>query len=537
MMTDKRAQIPIASTQDLHVLIVDDEPSICEVLEIFFEQRGCRVTISADASHAERMICAHTFNLILTDLRLPKGGGMRVLDIAKDHLPNCPVVMMTAFASTATAIEAMKRGAYDYLIKPFELETLEVISQKAMEHEALVQENVRLREQLDKSHTPFHGIIGQSESMKSLFNLVERISPSKTPILILGESGTGKELIAQAIHKLSLRPQGPFVVINCAAIPEHLFESELFGYVRGAFTGAHQQRQGLFQAADGGTLFLDEVGEMPLAMQAKVLRAIQFMKVKAVGATEEVAVDIRILAATNRSLAEDVQRGLFREDLYYRLNVIPIQIPPLRERPADIPLLIEYFLREVAQEQQREIPRLASGVMAQLLTTPFHGNVRELKNLVERALALSQESQLEMSDFMLHEQLSFHDSINPLKYQDLSEQEHLSLQHPQAYSVDLFDGSSSLNPRNLDPLHPSSNIRTLCERLVSSVAQRLDTSTTTDEQTTWELDRHLELLEEVFLQRALEQCDGNRTEAARLLGISFRSIRYRLKKLNLPSSK
>lgn len=516
-MTDKLHPLLTSRAQQPHVLIVDDEPSIREVLEIFFEQRGFQVSVCEDAAQAEEQLKGQRYSFILTDLRLPKGGGMRVLALAQEHQPRCPVVIMTAFASTATAIEAMKRGAYDYLTKPFELDALDVISQKAIDHSALIQENEQLRAELDERDAPLEGLIGQSEPMKALTHLIKRVSPSKTPILILGESGTGKEMVAQAIHRLSPRAQGPFVVINCAAIPEHLFESELFGHVKGAFTGANERRMGLFQAADGGTLFLDEIGEMPLSMQAKVLRAIQFMRVKAVGATEERAVDIRILAATNRSLSEDVQRGLFREDLYYRLNVIPIMIPPLRERSSDVPLLVEHFLQLLAADQGRALPRVSPEVMTQLLSAPLLGNVRELKNLVERALALSNGHELTMRDFMLLSDLKSQRADLPLQ----------RLEPP-------YEGERRDAPEasvTLEPTARSSglDVIALCDQLVTQVAHEVEAIG--DAHVSWDLDRQLELLEERFLQRALERCGGNRTEAARLLGISFRSIRYRLKKL------
>jgi len=499
-MTEGSPQALSESGPAPRVLIVDDEPSIREVLEIFFEQRGFEVTLCEDALQAEQVINASRFSLILTDLRLPKGGGMKVLDVAQASQPSCPIVMMTAFASTSTAIEAMKRGAYDYLIKPFELDALEVISQKAIKHGSLLQENQALKARLAQRGAPLEGMIGQSEQMRALFHMIERIAPSKTPVLILGESGTGKEMVAQAIHKLSPRASGPFVVMNCAAIPEHLFESELFGHVRGAFTGASERRVGLFQAAHGGTLFLDEVGEMPLAMQAKVLRAIQFMRVKAVGATEEVAVDIRILSATNRSLSEDVQSGLFREDLYYRLNVIPVTVPPLRERSADIPLLVEHFLSSLSKEQARTPPRLAPGLMSKLLSAPLPGNVRELKNLVERALALSQGQLLTEADFMFS-----------------------SAHHAPASPQATLALSMEREPTE----HEAYGSEALLEAFVAQVEREAER----EGERSWSLERHLERLEERLVYRALERTGGNRTEAAQLLGISFRSIRYRLKKM------
>jgi len=508
MMTDNTAK----------VLIVDDEPSIREVLEIFFEQRGCQVRSCEDGERAVGALRQERFTLILTDLRLPLGGGMRVLDEAKRLQPSCPVVIMTAYASTATAIEAMKRGAYDYLTKPFELDALDVITQKALDHMGLVEENARLRARLsERRDARFMGLIGQSEPMREVFDLIERVAPSKTPILILGESGTGKEMVAQAIHQLSPRAEGPFIVMNCAAIPEQLFESELFGHVRGAFTGATGARQGLFQAADGGTLFLDEVGEMPLSMQAKVLRAIQFRRVKAVGGTEERSVDIRILAATNRSLAEDVQAGLFREDLYYRLNVIPLTLPPLRERSVDIPILVEHFTKELAQEQGRAVPTLEPEVMSHLISAPLLGNVRELKNLIERALALSQGSILTARDLML-EELRF-------------KREPDVVSHEREPSGSSGSSGAAESPRGASRQSELVDLdaRALFELLVERSMVAMDSAPEPPERG-WDLEGHLELLEEVFMERALEHTQGHRTEAAKLLGISFRSIRYRLKK-------
>jgi DNA-binding NtrC family response regulator len=423
--------------------------------------------------------------------------------------------MMTAYASTATAIEAMKRGAHDYLPKPFELDALEVITQKALSHSALLQENERLKAQLKEHprHSAFEGVIGQSAPMRALLSLVERVAPTPTPVLLLGESGTGKEVIAQAIHKLSPRASKPFVVVNCAALPDHLFESELFGHTRGAFTGALEDKKGLFQAAEGGTLLLDEIGELPLAMQAKVLRAIQARRVKAVGATTEEEVDIRLLAATNRSLSDEVKAGTFREDLYYRLNVIPLTLPPLRERPADIPLLIEYFLQTLSAQRSIPTPSVERGVISALLNAPLPGNVRELKNLVERALTLSPGGVLTLNDFMLndapgHELTELNEPISKLTLNNL----------------ELKKGDKSEQVESCLSTHTS-------EALMSLLVHRFEEERSAEGVSpVWSLDEHLEALEGALIVAALERTQGNRTEAAKLLNVSFRSLRYRLKK-------
>jgi two-component system response regulator PilR (NtrC family) len=317
---------------------------------------------------------------------------------------------------------------------------------------------------------------------------------------LLGESGTGKEVIAQAIHKLSPRASKPFVIVNCAALPEHLLESELFGHTRGAFTGALEDKKGLFQAAEGGTLLLDEIGEMPLSMQAKVLRAIQARRVKAVGATTEEEVNIRLLAATNRSLSDEVKAGTFREDLYYRLNVIPLTLPPLRERPADIPLLIEHFLQTLSAQRGLPTPSVAREVISALLRAPLAGNVRELKNLVERALTLSAGGTLTLQDFMLQDDL--------LESSDVIEPPVSHLEQPSP----LSEGVSS-------------------EALMSQLVARFEEERAAEGcSPEWSLDEHLEALEGALIAAALERTQGNRTEAAKLLNVSFRSLRYRLKK-------
>ncbi|HEV8267130.1 MAG TPA: sigma-54 dependent transcriptional regulator, partial [Thermoanaerobaculia bacterium] len=331
------------------VLVIDDEANILEMLTIVFEGEGYRVERAKSCEEALAKLDGAVPDLILTDLRMPDGSGFDVLKKAREVAPATPVVMITAYTSTKTAIEALKAGAYDYISKPFDVEELKHVVGKALERKRLSEENVALRKQVER--TAFGAVVGVSRKMHSLFELIERISKTTSTVLITGESGTGKELIARAIHSHSPRGSAAFVSINCGAMPENLLESELFGHERGSFTGAVKDKKGLVQEAEGGTLFLDEIGEMSLTMQVKLLRAIQERVIRRVGGTTEEPIDVRIICATNKDLAKKVADGSFREDLYYRINVIPVVLPPLRERHDDIPYLVRHFLKKVSAEQ------------------------------------------------------------------------------------------------------------------------------------------------------------------------------------------
>ncbi|TVQ97220.1 MAG: sigma-54-dependent Fis family transcriptional regulator [Deltaproteobacteria bacterium] len=449
------------------ILIVDDEPSLRDMLALALEERGHVVREAAGVQQARRALAGGRVDLVLTDLKMPDGSGLEVLEYARGRDGSTQVILMTGYATADTAVEAMKRGALDYLTKPFpSMNALLAQVEKALEVSRLAQDNLALREALSERRG-FGDLVGRSATMKRLYELVGRIAPTRTTVLITGESGTGKELLARAIHRTSDRAAAPFVPVNCGAIPETLIESELFGHVKGAFTGAQAAREGLFRSAHGGTLFLDEVGELPPATQVKLLRVLQERTVKRVGAEREEEVDCRVLAATNRDLREQVESGAFREDLYYRLNVIELRVPPLRDRREDIPLLARHFVQRFAAEMGRDITDIAPDAMEALLAHRFPGNVRELENLMERAVTLELDRRVTLA------------SLPP--------------------TLQARGGGSAPTPLLL----PDAGVS---------------------------LDAVLAEVEQNLLRQALERTGGNRTEAARLLGITFRSMRYRLAK-------
>ncbi len=453
------------------ILVVDDELSMRELLELFFLREGHAVDVAADGGEGIRRLHEQEYDLVITDLRMPRTHGMVVLEQCRDLYPGTPVIVMTAFASTETAIQAMKMGAYDYFTKPFKLDEVKAVIDKALERRRLVTENQKLRAELNDRHR-FGGIIGRSEKIREVFDLVSRVARTRTNVLILGESGTGKELVARAIHDQSERSERAFLVINCAAIPENLLESELFGHKRGTFTGATADKEGLFKAADGGTLLLDEIGELPLGMQVKLLRVLQERKVKAVGGLREIPIDVRVVAATNRDLEAEIATGGFRQDLYYRLNVISIELPPLRDRPTDIPLLAHHFLRKYAGEFDKPITEIDPDALQLLLAHPFSGNVRELENIIERAVALEEG-----------DRVTVHSLPGQLR------------RRPDPATGDA--GGLELPDQGID-----------LEGVVDGVERRL-------------------------IEQALDRTGGRKKEAARLLGISFRSLRYRVDKLRM----
>ncbi len=453
------------------ILVVDDELSMRELLEIFFHKEGHEVFNASTGTAAVRMLHEHEYDLVITDLRMPGTHGMVVLEQCRELYPETPVIVMTAYASTDTAIQAMKMGAYDYFTKPFKLEGVKAVIEKALERRALVQENRQLRAELS-GRDRRGGLIGRSRPMLDVFSLIRRVARTRTNVLILGKSGTGKELVARAIHDESDRREKPFLVINCAAIPENLLESELFGHRKGTFTGATTDREGMFRAAEGGTLLLDEIGDMPQGMQVKLLRVLQERKIKTVGDAREQAVNVRVIAATNCDLEAEVRAGRFREDLYYRLNVISIELPPLRERPTDIPLLAHHFLRKYALDFGKEVKDIQPEVVQRLLRHPFSGNVRELENIMERAVALEEGQEITMA------------SLPPA----------------------LRESDNPVHPSELGLILPEQGVD--LDGLVQDVERRLIT-------------------------QALERTGGHKKEAASLLGITFRSFRYRLEKLEL----
>ncbi len=370
------------------ILIVDDERSMRDVLSIMLKRVGYGVTAASNGEEAIAQIGKEIFDLVITDLKMPKVSGLDVLKAVKESSPDTVVLMVTAFASTESAVEAMKQGAYDYLAKPFQVDELQLIVRNALEKRRLSTENTLLKREI-ASRSSFAEIIGQSEVMRKVFDVIRKVADTRSNVLICGESGTGKELIARAIHFNSSRSRMPFVTVNCSALPEPLLESELFGHMKGSFTGAVSNKAGLFEVANGGSLFLDEIGETSLAIQVKLLRVIQEREFRRVGGTSDVKVDVRIIAATNKDLSKAVAEGAFREDLYYRLDVIPIHLPPLRMRAGDIPLLAQHFLEKFSRESGTTVRSLSPEAMRLLLAHEWRGNVRELENVIERVVAFA----------------------------------------------------------------------------------------------------------------------------------------------------
>jgi two-component system response regulator PilR (NtrC family) len=450
------------------VLVVDDERGMRDFLEIFFRREGMEVSTAASVAEARALLDADEFDLVMTDVQMPGGNGLELLRSVKESSPETIVIMVTAFATAETAIEAMKQGAYDYLTKPFKLDEVRLVVNKALEKKLLTVENKRLRSEL-RTQARQRVLIGTSSAMQRVYDLMAQVAATRTSVLVCGESGTGKELVARGIHDLSERREKPFVAVNCGAIPENLLESELFGHVKGSFTGAVNNKPGLFEVAHGGTLFLDEIGDLPQTLQVKLLRALQEKQVRRVGGNADTAVDVRIVTATNRDLHADAQAGRFREDLYYRLNVIQITLPPLRERMEDVPLLAQHFLEKFAREQARPQCRLSDGALARILSHDFPGNVRELENTIERAVALCRGELIEPE-------------LLPA-----------ALLAPRAQGT----GAPQLPPGG------------------------------------GSLDDLMNAFERDLLLAALAKSGGVKKRAAQLLGITFRSFRYRLEKLGL----
>ena len=370
------------------ILVVDDEQSLREVLSIMLKRAGYTVTSAADGEEAIEHLNKEIFDLVITDLRMPKVDGMEILKAVKSASPETVVLVITAFATADSAVEAMKHGAYDYLTKPFQVDEVQLIIRNALEKRRLTTENMLLKREM-ASQSSFAQLVGQSDAMQKVFDVVRKVADSKSNVLIFGESGTGKELVARAIHYNSARSSMPFMAVNCSAVPETLLESELFGHVKGSFTGAISNKAGLFEVANGGSIFLDEIGDTTPTIQVKLLRVIQEREFRRVGGNQDIKVDVRIVAATNKDLEKAVADGSFREDLYYRLDVIPIRLPPLRLRSGDIPLLVTHFLERFSKESGKPMPVLTPEAMHVLLGHEWRGNVRELENLIERVVAFS----------------------------------------------------------------------------------------------------------------------------------------------------
>ena len=392
------------------ILVVDDEQSMREFLAICLRRAGHQVTVAKNGADALGELQRKQIDVVVTDLKMPgdvdglgllkaiKSGGVRY-EATPGGTPSMidpEVILVTAYATADTALAAMKQGAYDYLTKPFQVDEINAVIGRALEKKALVEENLALRDQV-AGRVRLANLLGKSRAMQKVFEMIGKIHSTRTSVLITGESGTGKELVARALHSEGSRAKASFVAVNCGAIPEELMESELFGHKKGAFTGAVSDHVGMFQEANGGTLFLDEIGELPPALQVKLLRALQERKVKPVGSTDEIDLDVRVIAATNRDLEAEVARGAFRADLYYRLNVVEIRIPPLRHRREDIPLLVEHFLKRFSAEHGRAMT-LSNEAMRKIESYDFPGNVRELENMIERAVALSSSNLIGASD-------------------------------------------------------------------------------------------------------------------------------------------
>ncbi len=452
------------------ILVADDEQSMREFLDIMLKKEGYKVSLASNGEEVVKLVDDDLFDLVLLDIRMPKLDGLSALKKIKANAPETVVIMITAYASADTAIKAMKEGAYDYITKPFKVEEIKLIIKNALEKKNLQKENVLLK-QVVKDRYHFGNIIGQSTKMMTLYDLLEKVSPTKTNILIAGESGTGKELVAKAIHYNSPRKEKPFVTLNCGAIPESLIESELFGHMRGAFTDAIATKKGLFEVADEGTIFLDEISELPLLMQVKLLRVLQDKEFKRVGGTEDIRVDVRIISATNKDLEEAVKEKHFREDLFYRLNVIQIKLPSLKERKEDIPLLTNHFLKKYSEELNKNITKISPQTLQILLNYDYPGNVRELQNIIERAVALESHQELTPQN------LSSYLSEQPL-----------------------------LKKGPIDIEIPNEGI---------------------------DLEKMVEELERTLLLKALDKTKGIKKKAAELLRINFRSMRYRLEKYGL----
>lgn len=462
------------------ILIIDDEPDIRELLQITLMRMGLDTRSAECLSDAEELLQTEDFSLCLTDMNLPDGNGIDFVRMMQTQFSDTPVAMITAYGSIETAIEALKAGAFDFISKPVDLAQLRNLVSSALRLQESSQ--VAIPNETEDQVILF----GESPALKKLSTQVKKLSRSQAPIYISGESGSGKELVARAIHGNGARASGPFIPVNCGAIPSELMESEFFGHLKGSFSGAHQDKDGLFKAADGGTLFLDEVADLPLDMQVKLLRAIQEKAVRAVGAESEERVDVRILSATHKDLQALVDAGEFRQDLFYRINVINLQVPSLRERQTDIPILAERFLNQVAQECDVDGARIDSAAMQALTSYSFPGNVRELENIIERAFTLCEDEVIREADLQLEDA----PKIAPTKTHRIEE----------ANSTDPIPESGApalVRPEGMP------------------------------------LEAFLEDIERREIESALQQTKWNRTAAAKMLGMSFRSMRYRLKKLGL----
>jgi len=469
------------------VLIVDDEHDIRELLVLTLSRMGLRTETAPTLSAARELLASSTYDLCLTDMRLPDGSGLDLVGEISTRYPGMPVAMITAYGNVEAAVEALKVGAFDFVSKPVDIHVLRGLVRQALEL------GERAKRSSDEQSSR---LLGTSDAMVTLRNTIAKVARSQAPVFIQGESGTGKELVARTIHAQGARANGPFVPVNCGAIPTELMESEFFGHKKGSFTGAHSDKPGLFQAADGGTLFLDEVAELPLPMQVKLLRAIQEKSIRPVGAATEVQVDVRILSATHKDLSQLVNDGRFRHDLYYRINVIGLNVPALRERAGDLPLLSDAILRRLAQAMQRPAPTLAEDAVAALEAYRFPGNVRELENILERALAMADEDRITAADLHLPVSRGAQQA-----------------NQPQPTASPFVTGTHQALPANPPPRDP----RTVSPYETAGTA----------------LPSFIEDIERAAIQQALQENRYNKTKTAAALGITFRALRYKLKKLGI----
>lgn len=449
------------------ILIVDDEPDIRELLEITLLRMGLECISAASVEQAIEALKQHNFRLCLTDMNLGDGNGLEIIAYIQENHPQMPVAMITAYSNMETAIAAMKAGAFDYVAKPIDLPKLRALVQSALKIHNKQQDN----DNNEERHSA--GLLGSSAKLDDLRKHIRKLARSLAPVFIHGESGSGKELVARMIHEQSARASQPFIAVNCGAIPTELMESEFFGYEKGSFSGANEKKIGLFKAAEGGTLFLDEVADLPKDMQVKLLRAVQEKSVRPIGANEEIPVDVRILSATHKDLAKEVENGSFRQDLFYRINVIELNVPSLRERPSDIEELCEHILNKLTERYETEKPQLTQAALDKLKSYSFPGNVRELENILERAFTLCEDQRIEPHDLRLANEQT---SLTPAADNALA----FSLEH----AIGRYDA-------------------------------------------------FMDSIEKDILSQALEQTDGNKTAAADLLGITFRTMRYKLKKFDI----
>jgi DNA-binding NtrC family response regulator len=464
---------PNANTATPAILIVEDEAKMRRLLELNLADEGYAVHSAADAEAGLNIVRQEKIDLVLTDLKLPGMDGLEFLQMLKRANTTIPVVVMTAYGTVETAVEAMKAGAADYVLKPFPLAEIQLVIRKELDVRRLREENVSLREALSQRYE-FKNIVARSPKMQEILAIVERVAPTNSTVLLGGESGTGKDLIARAIHQHSRRSSGPFVKINCTAIPENLLESELFGYERGAFTGAVNPKPGKFELADKGTIFLDEIGDVPSAIQVKLLRVLQEREFERLGGTKTLKVDVRLVAATNRDLRAALEQGTFREDLYYRLNVVPISIPPLREHKEDIPYLVDHFIERFSREAGKQMSGITPGALNMLLNFHWPGNVRELENIIERAVAFANDATIDVQDIRL--------DLSPVR------------DRPATSSAGGVAASGPFPPEGMT----------------------------------------LEQYEDEIIREAVHRANGNKSQAARLLGLSRNALRYRLSKMGVP---